>query len=184
MFLWAVGDSVEEMVKRGNGQGGTPVPADLGSGNSLALAGGLLQLIVVVALIAAVVYLLIKFLGTKTNGSRLHPLMRTVSVHPLSTNRSIQMISLEDRIYIVGVGDDITLIDVITDEQLVEQIRSSAPAAANREFPAWLGKWLPRQKAASVEEIEVPAFQDTLQSKLQELKDRRKKIQEWEPDNK
>jgi flagellar protein FliO/FliZ len=184
VFLWAVGDSVEKMVERGNGQAGTPVSPDLGGGNSLALVGGLLQLIVVVLLIAALVYLLIKFLGTKANGSRLHPYMRTVSVHPVSANRSIQMISLEDRIYIVGVGDDITLLDVISDEQLVEQIRNNAPAPVKRDLPAWLAKWVPGQKGESVYEIETPAFHDTLQSKLQELKDRRKNIQEWEPDNK
>lgn len=184
MKVWSLGGSVEDLVKRGNQQPDTQVPvSDLGSGNGWSLFLGVVELTVVIGLVAAVVYLFIKFLAVRSNSGRNHPLMQTLSVHPLAANRTIQMISLEDRIYVVGVGDDVTLLDVITDKETVERVRSQSPVLAARELPEWMTKWLPMQ-AKQAEEEDTAPFHETLQLKLQQMKDQRKKIQEWDMDKK
>lgn len=184
MKVWSLGGSAEDLVKRGNQQSDTQVPvSDLGSGNGWSLFLGVLELILVIGLVAVVVYLFIKFLAVRSNFGRNHPLMQTLSVHPLAANRTIQMISLEDRIYVVGVGDDVTLLDVITDKETVERVRIQSPVLAARELPEWMTKWLPMQAKLAEEEAAAP-FYETLQLKLQQMKDQRKKIQEWDMDKK
>lgn len=182
----ALGESVEDMVKRGGGQGGGPQPVapGTGGGSGWSLLLGIIELLLVMGLVAVVIYLLIRFLAQKTNGGRMHPLMRTISVHPLATNRAIHMVLLEDRVYVIGVGEDVTLLDVIADEELVERIKAQSPLSDRPELPAWLPKWVPVQRKTDPDEDgEASAFSEALQSKLRQLKDQRKKIREWDSDN-
>ncbi|GAX90536.1 flagellar biosynthetic protein FliO [Effusibacillus lacus] len=184
MTFLALGESVEDLIKRGGQGSGTQSPPISGAGSGWSLFFGILEMIVILAVIAGVIYLLIRFLALKTHSTRMHPLMQTIVVHPLSTNRSIQLIALEDRVYVVGVGEDITLIDVIVDEELIGRIKDKSPAFTSPELSGWLSKWLPVQRKPEVEEdIQASPFYETLQSKLQQVKEQRKKIQEWDSDN-
>lgn len=184
MRFLSLGESVEDMIKRGDPLTDKQGPvSDLGSGNGWSLLMGIFELLLIIGLVAVVVYLFIKFLAVRSNAGRHHPLMRTLSVHPLAANRTIQMISLEDRIYVVGVGEDVTLIDVITEEETVERIRSQSTVLSARDLPEWMSKWWPIQTKAGQEEEPAPFF-ETLQSRLNQMKDQRKKIQEWDTDEK
>ncbi|MFC4768797.1 flagellar biosynthetic protein FliO [Effusibacillus consociatus] len=180
----ALDDNVSKMIERGNGQGGgIQSPPVGGDGNGWSLFLGIVEMILVLGLLAAVIFLLIKFLAVKTNPGRVYPMMRTISVHPLTSNRTIHMVSLEDRVYVVGVGEEVTLLEVIKDQELVERLKNQSAVVGSPDLPAWLPKWLPIQKKSEVEEdTESLPFYETLQSKLQQMKDQRKKIRKWDSD--
>lgn len=176
-----VGDAIEKGTQ--HSQSTVPVP-NLGSGSGWSLFAGFIELVLVIGLVAVVVYLLIKFLSLRSNSGKTNPFMRTISVHPLATNRTIQMVMLEDRVYVIGVGEDITLLDVIQDKAVIERIQEQSPKPITRDLPEWLTKWLPIQNRKAEAEEVAPEFHETLQAKLQQMKDQRKKIQEWDTDEK
>ncbi|BCJ85273.1 flagellar biosynthetic protein FliO [Effusibacillus dendaii] len=186
MRLLALGKTVQEMIEQGNNPANTQqVSSTVGNGNDWSLLFGILQMIVVLGLVVGVVYLFIKFLAMKTNAGQANSLMRSIAVHPLATNRSIHLVHFEDRVYVIGVGEDVTLLDTILDEESVARLKQHAPAATRSELPSWLTKWLPVQLKQDVEEpVESVPFHDALQEKLRQLKEQRRKITEWESEDK
>ncbi|WP_018132549.1 FliO/MopB family protein [Effusibacillus pohliae] len=182
MGTLALGESVEDMIKRG-GQGSGTQPPPAGGQSDWSLLLGMVELLVVLGVVAGVIYLLIRFLARNTRAGRSHSLLRTVAVHPLAANRTIYLVALEDRIYVVGVGEDVTLLDVITDQGVADRIKNQASASAGPDFPAWLANWrLPQRKSDPGEPMQAPSFQEILQSKLRQFKEQRKKFRKWDSD--
>ncbi|MFD2171346.1 flagellar biosynthetic protein FliO [Tumebacillus lipolyticus] len=85
----------------------------------------ILQLLFALGIIIAIIYLLIRFLSTRTNLTRGNA-VQSLGAHSLTTNRSVHVIALHDKVYVLGVGDDVTLLDTIEDAEAVKQMKESS----------------------------------------------------------
>ena len=185
----AVGGSVDDAIKsRQSGETPVPPPAATGDGSVI---WSVLQLIFALAIIIAIIYLLIRFLSTRTNLARGH-VFRSLGAHSLGTNRSVHAVAMGDKVYVLGVGEDVTLIDTVDDPDLIEQLRGTeadlaiAPVSGLQNL---LGRFRSRAQAPQAEEIPINelnemSFDATLREKLNTLKEKRQQaVDDWQEGN-
>jgi flagellar protein FliO/FliZ len=180
----AADDTVENMLKnRQSGQ--TPVAPQTAAGDG-SLLWSMFQLLFALGIIIAVIYLLIRFLSSRSNALLRGPVFQSLGAQTLANNRSVHLISVGDKVYLLGVGEDITLLDTITDAKQIEQLRDSSQTQQNAALSGWqqiLGKFRPGAKMQQVEEVDVNnlTFDLALREKLHHLKEQRQqKVGEWE----
>lgn len=172
-------DKVIDAVKQQNGQ--KPSVPEVGAGN-LGDGGStlwsMLQLIFALGIIIALIYLLVRFLSTRTNLTRGH-LFRSLGSQSVANNRSVHMLSVGDKVYLVGVGENVTLLDTITDAEEVERLQQQAQEGitANNPISGWqtvIDRLRSRKTESQSEEVQVEelSFDNTLREKLEALKGR------------
>jgi len=170
----AVGNSVDDMFQKSTNGGNTPtVPAVTGDGS---VWGSMIQLIFALGLIIAIIYLLIRFLSSRSKIAQAGG-MQTVGAHALTSNRSVHMILSGDKIYVLGVGENVSLLDTISDPELVAQYKAMSQtntAAPMNNLQELFKRLRPKPKAQS-EEIQLNdlSFDATLREKIQTLKQKR-----------
>ncbi|WP_210340778.1 flagellar biosynthetic protein FliO [Alkalicoccobacillus gibsonii] len=138
-----------------------------------------LKLIGSLALIIALMYGLVRFLGKRTKTFRQSQVLENIGGMPLGPNRSIQLIKVGDRVLVVGVGESIQLLKEIDSEQELDELKrlQEDQDQANLQVPAqkafdWIKSRVTRSKNQSETQsaaVKTPtAFQDLFQEKLQE----------------
>ncbi len=81
-----------------------------------------MQMIAALAVVIALIYIMLRFVGKRTRSFRDHQTLQSIGGVPLGANRSLQMIKLGDRILVVGVGETIQLIKEIDDKGEIAKI--------------------------------------------------------------
>lgn len=138
-----------------------------------------LKLIGSLALIIALMYGLVRFLGKRTKTFRQSQVLENIGGMPLGPNRSIQLIKVGDRVLVVGVGESIQLLKEIDSEEELDELKrlQEEQDQANLQVPAqkafdWIKSRVTRSKNQSETQsaaAKTPtAFQDLFQEKLQE----------------
>ncbi|MFK3938708.1 flagellar biosynthetic protein FliO [Alkalihalobacillus sp. NPDC078783] len=138
-----------------------------------------LKLIGSLALIIALMYGLVRFLGKRTKTFRQSQLLENIGGMPLGPNRSIQLIKVGDRVLVVGVGESIQLLKEIDSKQELDELKrlQEEQDQANLQVPAqkafdWFKTKIARSKNHSEAQqapVKAPSsFQDLFQEKLQE----------------
>ena len=86
--------------------------------------GAFVKMIVVLAIFAAAVYLLFRFIKKQNNpGNEENPFLRKAFQLTLGPGKTVQIITLVDSAYILGVSDsNVNLIEKIDDKELVNAI--------------------------------------------------------------
>jgi flagellar protein FliO/FliZ len=177
----AVTDSVDEALK---GKSTAKLPTVPASGPGNGLFTSMVELVVALAIIIAMIYLLVRFLSTRSN-LRGGQTIQTLAAHSLTANRSVHVLSVGDKVYLLGVGDNVTLLDTITDAELIDQLlgASQSNQRSSVNLQDMLGKLLPKQKArAQAEDIQLQdlPFDATLREKLNNLKEQRQQtVDDW-----
>lgn len=138
-----------------------------------------LKLIGSLALIIALMYGLVRFLGKRTKTFKQSQVLENIGGMPLGPNRSIQLIKVGDRVLVVGVGESIQLLKEIDSEQELDELKrlqeeqdqASLQVPAQKAFD-WIKSRVTRSKNQSETQsaaAKTPtAFQDLFQEKLQE----------------
>ncbi|WYP28548.1 flagellar biosynthetic protein FliO [Alkalihalobacillus sp. FSL W8-0930] len=138
-----------------------------------------LKLIGSLALIIALMYGLVRFLGKRTKTFRQSQVLENIGGMPLGPNRSIQLIKVGDRVLVVGVGESIQLLKEIDSEEELDELKriQEEQDQANLQVPAqkafdWFRSKVTRSKAqpeTQQDKVKAPSsFQDLFQEKLQE----------------
>ena len=147
-----------------------------------------IQLIFALAIIIAIIYLLIRFLSTRTNLSRGH-VFRSLGAHSLAANRSVHAVAVGDKVYLLGVGENVTLLDTVDDPEVIKQMRgaeANAPMPPVNGLQNLFGRFRSRAQAPQAEEIPLTelnelSFDATLREKLNNLKEKRQQaVDEWQ----
>jgi flagellar protein FliO/FliZ len=178
----AVTDSVDDALK-GKGTANLPTTAPA-SGSGTSLFTSMIELVVALTIIIAMIYLLIRFLSTRSNlrGGRE---VQTLAAHSLTANRSVHVLSVGDKVYLLGVGENVTLLDTITDEGLIDQLLGASQSNQRSSVTVQdlVGKLLSKPKArAQAEDIQLQdlPFDATLREKLNNLKEQRQQtVDDW-----
>ncbi|AWB44307.1 flagellar protein [Paenibacillus sp. CAA11] len=143
----------------------------------------ILTVIVVLAIIIALIVLLIRFLGRRNQMFSKSRSIRTLGAVGLGQNKSLQVIEIGSSIYLVGVGEDVTLVDKISDPQQVAQLvgafeEEAADLGSLSSIVATLKTRFRKGAPAVEEELDSTTFHEVFETKLRDLPNRKKQMEE------
>ncbi|MGD8191025.1 flagellar biosynthetic protein FliO [Brevibacillus ginsengisoli] len=123
--------SVSEAMKNGGISTTTPStqPGNDNSGNALGSKPSgwtfLFQVIFSLGLIVVLIYLLLRFLGSKNlKGFNQNGAVKVISTVPLGNGKNLQIVMIADSLYLLGVGNDVNLIRYIPNGEEADLILS------------------------------------------------------------
>ncbi|WCN39699.1 flagellar biosynthetic protein FliO [Aneurinibacillus uraniidurans] len=133
------------------------------------------------ALIIGLIYILFRFLGKRTNLFFGRTAIRSLGGCSLGPQKSVQIIQVGSSLYLVGVGENINLLRHIEGEEADEivSLLESQGQPSNPSIPS-LQALVGRISKKQIDK-EQPAnqnFQALFQSKVEEAKQRRKRVEE------
>ncbi|MCX7568528.1 flagellar biosynthetic protein FliO [Tumebacillus sp. DT12] len=182
----AVDGSVEDAINKGN-PGTAPAAPGVTTGDT-SLLMSMIQLVFSLGIIIAIIYLLIRFLSSRSKNAFRGHTMQNLGAQSLTNNRSVHMLAIGDKVYVLGVGDNVTLLDTITDPDLVNQVKDDAEPTSSLNGNGWQGlqdliQRLRKKSNPQVEEIGMRdiGFDQALREKLNNLKEQRtQSAQDWQ----
>ncbi|MFD1990909.1 FliO/MopB family protein [Paenibacillus nicotianae] len=141
--------------------------------------------IIVLAVIIALIIVLLKFLGRKSQTWLSRRAIRTIGGVAMGPNKSLQVIEIGSSIYLIGVGDDITLVDKISDPEeamlIINSFQTEAVEQKNILSPLISKiseRFRPKSDVHEEELGETEAFQEVFESKLRQIPNRKQKMEE------
>ncbi|MBO0603043.1 flagellar biosynthetic protein FliO [Sporosarcina sp. E16_3] len=161
----------------------TPPPADdlttdkAGVGSS---AGDYIKTLFALVFVLGLLFGLLKFVNRKNKLYDKNRLMKNMGGISLGQHKSIQLVLIGESYYVIGVGNDIRLLKEITDpnevDKLVEFYEGGSSELTDGMLNRILAKVTGKPKSASnVTTQESPDFGNIFQSKLEEMKEERKR---------
>ncbi len=154
------------------------VPTDkAGVGTS---AGDYIKTLFALVFVLGLLFGLLKFVNRKNKLTDKNRLMKNMGGISLGQNKSIQLVVIGESYYLIGVGDDIRLLKEITDpdeiDKLVEFYTGDSTEVASGMLNRILAKVAGKSKRDSnVKTEESPDFSAVFQSRLEEMKEERKR---------
>lgn len=156
---------------------------ELGSASS---AWEMLWILFVLAVVVGLIVLLLRFLGKRSRGFGLNRTMRSLGGYALGTNKSMQVVEWNGRIYVLGVGENVTLLESISDPDTVAALLAEYEArteTAQPALPSWLLKFGRRPSVDTHSpdrngSQDRPSFEQTLETRLRELAERRQRAEQ------
>lgn len=141
----------------------------------------LLQTMAALALIIGLIYILFRFLGKRTNLFFGKTAIRSLGGCSVGAQKSVQIIQVGSSLYLVGVGENINLLRHIEGEEADEivSLLESQGQPSNPSIPS-LQALVGRISKKQIDKGQ-PAnqnFQALFQSKVEEAKQRRKRVEE------
>jgi flagellar protein FliO/FliZ len=126
-----------------------------------------------------------KFISKKNNFFSGNRSFRSLGGIPLGPNKSVQVVEIGKSLYIVGVSETIQLLEKIDGADEVKSIKDMllSPSSGSQGFQSF-GGWLQSlrssgKQAQEEEELDVSAsFQQVFHSKLQNLSNRKKMVED------
>jgi flagellar protein FliO/FliZ len=139
----------------------------------------LLQTVFALAVIIALIYVLFRFIGKRSNVLFGKAGIRTLGGCSLGPQKSLQVVQVGSSLYIIGVGENVTLLRCIDNpaevEALMETLESmSLPSsAASLSLKEWIFNKRGRKEGTE-------DFAMNLQLKVEEARQRREEMEkEW-----
>jgi len=149
--------------------------ADVGSS-----AGDYIKTLFALVFVLGILFGLLKFVNRKNRLYDKNRLMKNMGGISLGQHKSIQLVVIGESYYLIGVGDDIRLLKEITDpdeiDKLVEFYSSESTEVASGMLNRILAKVAGKSKNDSnVKTEDSPSFSTVFQSRLEEMKEERKR---------
>ncbi len=149
--------------------------------------GSLLTVFIVLLIIIGLIFLLVRFLASRTRNGLSGKGLRLLGGLVLGQNKSVQIVQLGEKVYIIGVGDDVRLIEKVKDPlevtELMEALEGGYTAKGNQPFPSlldWIkkisGRYIPEQEPEA--ENESRSFQEIFQDKFKHASNRSRRVQQ------
>lgn len=146
-----------------------------------------LRILLVLALVVGLIIVMLRFVGKRNRGWWLNRSLRSLGGLSVGTNKSLQIVEWNGRIYVLGVGDNVTLLEAITDTDTVAGLLAEHDAAvAQSQTPMQVPEWLrrianrgkPEESAPPADTPQQISFEQTLENRLRELSERRRKVEQ------
>ncbi len=149
--------------------------ADVGSS-----AGDYIKTLFALVFVLGLLFGLLKFVNRKNKLYDKNRLMKNMGGISLGQHKSIQLVVIGESYYVIGVGDDIRLLKEITDpdeiDKLVEFYEGDSSEITDGMLNRILAKVTGKSKSDSnVKTEESPDFSNIFQSRLEEMKEERKR---------
>lgn len=142
--------------------------------------GDYIKTLFALVFVLGILFGLLKFVNRKNRLYDKNRLMKNMGGISLGQHKSIQLVVIGESYYLIGVGDDIRLLKEITDpdeiDKLVEYYEGDSSDITNGMLNRILAKVTGKSKSASnVTSEESPGFGNIFQSRLEEMKEERKR---------
>ncbi|HEY0828392.1 MAG TPA: flagellar biosynthetic protein FliO [Bacilli bacterium] len=148
----------------------------------------LVYVILVLILIIGMILILVKFLAKKNKSWMANRAVRLLGGVNLGQNKAVQIIETGHSIYLVGVGENVQLIDKIDDPEEVAFILNTintndqsfkfTETLQSLQMPKWVKRVIRSDKREEEETDANLSFQDIFQSKIKQLTNRKKRVEE------
>lgn len=143
----------------------------------------ILTVIFVLAIIIALIVLLIRFLGRRNQILSKSRAIRTLGAVGLGPNKSLQVIEIGGSVYLVGVGEDITLLDKVTDpvqtDQLIDSFtEESSDLGGLSSLMSAMKSRFRKEPPSMEEELESTSFHEVFETKLRDMPNRKRQMEE------
>lgn len=146
----------------------------------------LVYVILVLILIIGMILILVKFIAKKNKSWMANRAVRLLGGVNLGQNKAVQMIETGHCIYLIGVGQDVQLIDKIDNPEEVAFILNTinsnnqsfnfTETLQSLQMPKWINRVI---KPGKREDADANlSFQDVFQSKIKQLTNRKKRVEE------
>lgn len=132
------------------------------------------KVFLVLAVVVALIYLLLRFVNAKTKAFSEGKVVQTIGGATVGSNRSIQIVKVGDRILVVGVGDTVSMLKEIDDQEEVEKLLSTHQRddVIDQSFFKFRD-WLTKRKTGA-EQVKKQGFQSMLEGRLKQMAQQRK----------
>src|SRR5699024_915642 len=145
---------------------------DEDSGDTGSLVMVLIKTVIVLCLILALIYGLLKFLNKRHKLFSNVKVLENLGGVSVGQNKSIQIVRIGKRFYAIGVGDNIELLKEITDPDVKTELLRDDEATTGRLWPSFL-----QHNASGSGKIEPKRnFKQLFKQELDELKQNRKHV--------
>ncbi|MBO0585772.1 flagellar biosynthetic protein FliO [Sporosarcina sp. E16_8] len=143
-------------------------------------AGDYIKTLFALVFVLGILFGLLKFVNRKNRLYDKNRFMKNMGGISLGQHKSIQLVVIGESYYLIGVGDDIRLLKEITDldeiDKLVEFYAGDSTEVASGMLNRILAKVAGKSKSHSnVKTEESPDFSTVFQSRLEEMKEERKR---------
>ncbi len=148
----------------------------------------LVYVILVLILIIGMILILVKLLAKKNKSWMANRAVRMLGGVNLGQNKAVQIIEAGHSIYLIGVGQDVQLIDKIEDPEevayILNTIRSNdqsfnfTETLQSLQMPKWVKKVIKSDRREEEVTDANLSFQDVFQSKIKQLTNRKKRVEE------
>lgn len=146
----------------------------------------LIWVLFVLAIIVGLIVIVLRALAKRNRGWWMNRSLRSLGGFPLGTNKSMQIVEWNGRIYVLGIGDDVTLLESITDPEIVVALLAEYDSTTTNPgpvLPDWLRKWTGRnnpqdEETTNKEASNQTSFEHTLENRLRQLSERRKRVEQ------
>ncbi|MFA9456082.1 flagellar biosynthetic protein FliO [Halalkalibacter sp. AB-rgal2] len=139
------------------------------------------QTILALAFVIILLYVLLRFVGKRSQSFRSTQILQSMGGVPLGGNRSVQIVRVNDRILVVGVGESIQLLKEITDPEEVKKMMSQQQQTMESfdqpidKMMSWFRKGKGRSDAHPTNH---DAFKQLLTKQLGEVTETQKKVRD------
>ncbi|GAE29258.1 flagellar biosynthetic protein FliO [Alkalihalobacillus hemicellulosilyticus] len=137
------------------------------------------QTILALAFVIILLYVLLRFVGKRSQSFRSTQILQSMGGVPLGGNRSVQIVRVNDRILVVGVGESIQLLKEITDPEEVNKMMSQQQQTME-SFDQPIDKvmsWFRKDKGSlEANSTNHDAFKQLLTKQLGEVSKAQKKV--------
>ena len=162
----------------------TPPPADdltTDKSDVGSSAGDYIKTLFALVFVLGLLFGLLKFVNRKNKLYDKNRLMKNMGGISLGQHKSIQLVVVGESYYLIGVGDDIRLLKEITDPDEIDKLVEFYAGDTSTEIASGLlNKILAKvagksKKDLNVKTEESPDFSTVFQSRLEEMKEERKR---------
>ena len=137
-----------------------------------------IQTLLALLFVIGLLFGLLKFFNRKNRMYNRNRLMKNMGGISLGQNKSIQLVVIGDAHYLIGVGDDIRLLKEVTDPEELAKLSSFYEEAETDSANGLLERLLAKITKTGKEKhenTEVPNFGQLFTSRLDEMKEERKR---------
>lgn len=141
------------------------------------LFGMFFQLFLALAVIIFMIYMLIRFIGKRSQSYQTHRTLQNIGGVHVGANRSIQLVRVGERILVVGVGESIQLLKEIDDEAEIKKILDDYEVQQVEQQISSIYKWVQTKISPKGEEKSNSSmyFKGLLEHQLSDVKSAQQK---------
>ncbi len=141
------------------------------------LFGMFFQLFLALAVIIIMIYMLIRFIGKRSQSYQAHRTLQNIGGVHVGANRSIQLVRVGERVLVVGVGESIQLLKEIDDETEIKKILQDYEGQQVEQQFSSMYKWMQTKVSPKNEEKQNSSvyFKGVLERQLSDVKNAQQK---------
>lgn len=148
----------------------------------------IIQILFALALIAVLIFIVIKFFARKSQNFDSPRKLRIIAGIGVSPQKSIQVVEVGRKLYILGVGQDVNLLDKIDNpDEVSDLVESLDFSRVEQQFiVTWkqrFQKWF-KKKDDDDEDLDMEEYERMFQSQLIDAARRQGEADGWTEDNK